>query len=94
VSTQTHTISEEPEPIDWQMLTRVLDSHDTGRPWTISELTDHFLDTRAARDSLGRLEWNGLIRKLGHHVIPTTVALNCRRLQRLQSNPSQLRLPL
>lgn len=90
----THATSAEPEPIDWHLLTLILDSHDLGRPWSTGELTQRFLDPGTASDSLTRLQHNGLASKINGFLIPTLTALYCRQLERLARDPRQLQLPL
>jgi hypothetical protein len=89
-----YTISRTPEPIDWQLLTRVLDSVEAGRACAITELTSRFTNTDAVIDGLARLKENGLMMDLNGYLLPTIAAIAYRRLEREIFNPRQLRLPL
>jgi hypothetical protein len=89
-----YTISPTPEPIDWQLLTLMLDSVEAGRAWAIRELTCQFADEDAAIAGLTRLKTNSLILDTRGYVLPLTAAIAYRRLEREIFNPLQLRLPL
>ena len=90
-----YTISPTPEPIDWQLLTSVLDSVEAGRACAITALTSRFTNNNdAAIDGLARLKENGLMMDLNGYALPTIAAIAYRRLEREIFNPLQLRLPL
>ncbi|HWY18447.1 MAG TPA: hypothetical protein VNY27_07015 [Solirubrobacteraceae bacterium] len=89
-----YTISPEPEPIDWQLLTRLLDSVEVARACATDELVSQFPDREAATCGLTRLKENDLIYDSRGYLLPMTAAIAYRRLEREIFNPHQLRLPL
>ena len=89
-----YTINHTPEPIDWQLLTHILDSVEAGRACAITELTSRFTRYYAAVDGLGRLKESGLIHDINGYLLPMVPAIAYRRLEREIFNPRQLYLPL
>jgi hypothetical protein len=69
-----YTVDEEPEPLDWQLLSCVLDSFEY-RPWTLRELEARYDDTKAVLASLRRLNRYGLIDRMGFYVIASRSAI-------------------
>ena len=89
-----YTVNPEPEPIDWQLLTRLLDSVEAARACATAELTRQFPDKDAAIEGLARLKENGLIYDSRGYLLPLIPAIAYRQLEREILNPRQLRLPL
>jgi hypothetical protein len=89
-----YTVNPEPEPIDWQLLTRLLDSVEAARACAVSELTRQFPDEDATIQGLTRLKENGLIYDSRGYLLPMIPAISYRRLELAIFNPLQLRLPL
>jgi hypothetical protein len=65
---------EEPELIDRQLLTLLLDSFEQARPSTLKELEAHG-ESEAVLASLRRLSRYGLINRLGFYVIASGPAI-------------------
>lgn len=78
-----YTVDEEPDLLDWQLLTRILDSFDQQpRPWTLGELEAHYGDAEAVLASLRRLNRYGLIDRMGFYVIASRSAIFYHHLLR------------
>jgi hypothetical protein len=69
-----YTVDEEPEPLDWQLLSCVLDSFEY-RPWTLRELEARHGDAEVVLASLRRLNRYGLIDRMGFYVIASRSAI-------------------
>jgi hypothetical protein len=70
-----YEIDEEPQPLDWQLLNRILDSYELPQPWTLGQLETHFGDAEAVLASLRRLNRYGLIDRMGFYVIASRSAI-------------------
>jgi hypothetical protein len=66
---------EEPQLLDWQLLSCVLESFEQPCPWTLQQLETNFGDTEAIRASLRRLNRYGLVTRLGFYVIASQPAI-------------------
>lgn len=75
-----YEIDEEPQPLDWQLLTRILDSFEQPQPWTLGQLETHYGDSEAVLASLRRLNRYGLVDRLGFYVIASRSAIFYRHL--------------
>ena len=65
---------EEPEALDWQILTRLLASFEQARPWTLAEL-EALGETEAVQASIRRLNRYGLANRVGFYVIASGQAI-------------------
>jgi hypothetical protein len=70
-----HPHDEEPQPLDWQLLSYVLDSFEQPWPWTLKQLEAQFGDTEAVLGSLRRLQRYSLVTRLGFYVIASQPAI-------------------